>query len=189
MPDGFQFSGQRQYQYATTERRRIVTETITDTSMGTAERQSAPTNSRGTDSMQSDTSVDLSTIKDSAMERLVAERGKLTETLRTFTDDLREMQSASPRSGLAMSVVGQAADRAEQLISYVENREPDQLLEDVRGYARSHPAMFLLGAAVAGGALGRVTRSAGAGAASSAGATSTSETEPTTTAPTAVDLR
>jgi len=139
--------------------------------------------------MQANSSVDLSTIKDSAMERLVAERGKITESLRTFTDDLREMQSASPQSGLAKSVVEQAADRAEQLLSYVETREPEELLADVRGYARSHPAMFLLGAAVAGGALGRVTRSAGAGAASVAAQTSTGETQPSTMTPTAVDLR
>ena len=143
--------------------------------------------------------ADLSTIKDSAIERLVAEREKITEGLRTFTGELRDMQTASPQEGLASSLVGQAADRAEQLIDYVEQRDPQQLLAEARSYAQSHPGMFLLGALVTGGVLGRATRSATASATSSAASATTGspattsgsaqETHAFAPTPTAVDLR
>ncbi|MFL6181072.1 MAG: hypothetical protein ACJ73J_02080 [Actinomycetes bacterium] len=142
--------------------------------------------------------ADLSTIKDSAIDRLAAEREKITESLRSFTTELRDMQSASPQEGLATSLVGQAADRAEQLIDYVEQRDPQQLLSEARSYAQSHPGMFLLGALVTGGVLGRATRSAAAGATSStpnptASSASTNgsagEAQAFAPTPTAVDLR
>jgi hypothetical protein len=144
-------------------------------------------------------SVDLSTIKDSAIERLVAERQTLTESLRAFTGDLRNMQESSPQSGLAASLVQQAADRAEQLAEYVEQREPQQLLGEARSYAQSHPGMFLVGAAVAGGILGRVTRSATEAATSNTATTpvggsaassqSTQEPHAFAPTPTSVDVR
>ena len=159
----------------------VTTDTVTGMPAGGRAAQPVGSDAMQTSPTQGNSSVDLSTIKNSAIERLVAERGKLTDSLRTFTDELRSMENAAPESGLATSLVGQAADRAEQLISYVEDREPDQLLAEARSYARTHPGMFLLGAVVAGGVLGRATRSAGAAAA--VGAQSPAE------APAAVDLR
>jgi hypothetical protein len=152
-------------------------------------QESVTTQSQGNGAMSSAQDArphaDLSTIKDSALERLVAEREKITEGLRTFTSELRDMQTASPQEGLASSLVGQAADRAEQLIDFVEQRDPQQLLAEARSYAQSHPGMFLLGALVTGGVLGRATRSATASATSSSG----QESHAFAPTPTAVDLR
>ncbi len=107
-------------------------------------------------------SFDLTQLKSSATDRLTTERDKFTQSLRSFSDELREMQTSSPSQGPATSLMGQVADRGDQVLSYVESRDPQQLFSDARGYARSHPVAFLAGAVVVGGVLGRLTRTAAA---------------------------
>jgi hypothetical protein len=84
--------------------------------------------------------------------------GRLAETLRSFGDDLEKMasQSEGPASGLAHEV----ADRTRGLSSHLDGREPRELLEDVRRFARRKPGAFLLGALAAGVVAGRLTRGA-----------------------------
>jgi hypothetical protein len=84
--------------------------------------------------------------------------GRLAETLRSFGDDLEKMasQSEGPASGIAHEV----ADRTRGLSSHLEGREPRELLEDVRRFARRKPGAFLLGALAAGVVAGRLTRGA-----------------------------
>jgi len=83
---------------------------------------------------------------------------RLAGTVRTFSDDLSDM--ASDRSGLATDLTRQAADRARSLATQLEDREPRDLLEEVRGFARRRPGTFLLGALAAGLVAGRFTRAA-----------------------------
>ena len=83
---------------------------------------------------------------------------RLAGTVRTFSDDLTDM--ASDRGGLASDLAREAADRARSLASQLENREPRDLLEEVRGFARRRPGTFLLGALAAGLVAGRFTRAA-----------------------------
>jgi len=103
--------------------------------------------------------------KSSAMERASDERDKAVQSIRSFVEELRSMESSSATSGVATSFVGQAANRAESLASYLESRPPQDMLEDARQYARSHPAVFLAGAALVGTVLGRATRAAASAAA------------------------
>lgn len=91
--------------------------------------------------------------------------GRLAETLRSFGDDVEKMaaQSEGPASGLAHEL----ADRTRGLSSHLEGREPRDLLDDVRGFARRKPGAFLLGALAAGVVAGRLTRGAKAAQSSS----------------------
>ena len=84
--------------------------------------------------------------------------GRLAELLRSFSEDLERMagQSEGPASGLAQEV----AERARSLSSQLQGREPRELLEDVRGFARRKPGVFLGSALVAGVVAGRLTRGA-----------------------------
>ena len=84
--------------------------------------------------------------------------GRLAETLRSFGDDLEKMasQSDGPASGLAH----EAAERVNGVSSHLEGREPRELLEDLRSFARRKPGVFLGGALVAGVVAGRLTRGA-----------------------------
>lgn len=93
-------------------------------------------------------------------EQSRAQKSRLTETLRTFGDDLDGMAQQQDGSGPATQLVQQVAQQAKGLASHLEDREPQDLIEDVRRYARRRPGTFLLGAVVAGVVVGRLTRGA-----------------------------
>jgi hypothetical protein len=89
------------------------------------------------------------------------QKARLAEVVRTFGEDLHSMSAQDDgTSGLAGQLVQQVADQARSVASHLEDREPRELLEDVRGFARRRPGTFLLGALVAGVVVGRVTRGA-----------------------------
>lgn len=116
----------------------------------------------------------LSDVTAEAEQQSRVQKDRLAGTVRTFGDDLDQM--AANGSGLAAEVAGQVAARARSLSSQLESREPRELLDEVRGYARQHPGTFLLGALAAGVVAGRLARGA---------KEATSSDDPTTTVPTA----
>lgn len=78
--------------------------------------------------------------------------------LRSLGDELSSMAEQGGQGGMAQDLAHQAAQKASGLADWLENREPGQLLDEARTYARRHPGGFLLGAAVAGVVAGRLTR-------------------------------
>jgi len=84
--------------------------------------------------------------------------GRLTEALRALGEDLERM--ASQGEGPATGLAREAADRTRGVVAHLEGREPRDLLEDVRGFARRRPGVFLAGSLVAGVVAGRLTRGA-----------------------------
>lgn len=100
-------------------------------------------------------------------EQSRTQQTKLAETLRGFGEDLERMSSQDPDGSdgsdsaggdIAQQLVQQAAHQAQDLAGHLESREPQQLLEDVRRFARQKPGTFILGALVAGVVVGRLTR-------------------------------
>ena len=61
-------------------------------------------------------------------------------------------------SGLAAGVAAEVADRARSLSRQLDQREPSEILDDVRRFARQRPGTFLLGALAAGVVVGRLLR-------------------------------
>jgi hypothetical protein len=57
-------------------------------------------------------------------------------------------------------VARQASERARTVASCLEEREPGDLLDEVRRFARRKAGVFLAGAALAGVVVGRLTRGA-----------------------------
>jgi hypothetical protein len=86
------------------------------------------------------------------------QRDRAAANVRSFSDELAKM-ATSGQSGPATTLVREAADRARAFATYLEEREPGDLLEEVREFARRRPGVFLLGAAIAGVLAGRLTRS------------------------------
>jgi hypothetical protein len=84
--------------------------------------------------------------------------GRLAGTLRSLGEDLERM--ASQGEGPATGLAHEAADRTRGLAARLEGREPRDVLEDVRGFARRRPGVFLAGSLVAGVVAGRLTRGA-----------------------------
>ncbi|GAA3523421.1 DivIVA domain-containing protein [Nocardioides daeguensis] len=86
---------------------------------------------------------------------------RLVGVLRELGDDLDRMVRGEPsHGGPARELVGEVADRARALRSQLEGRQPAELLDQVRGFARRRPGTFLLGSLVAGVVAGRLTRGA-----------------------------
>ncbi|MDP8928823.1 MAG: hypothetical protein M3O70_09670 [Actinomycetota bacterium] len=95
---------------------------------------------------------------------------KVATGLRTLADELRGMAKKGGHSGIAGDLVREASDRAHGVAGWLERREPSDLLEEVRNFARQRPGTFLLGAAAAGVLAGRLTRGAAASRTSTADA-------------------
>lgn len=100
-------------------------------------------------------------------EQSRSQRDRLVGTLRTFGDDLESM-AGQQDGGLAADLAHQVAGQAHDLSSRLDGREPRELLDDLRGFARQRPGTFLLGALVAGVVAGRLTRGAKAAQSGSA---------------------
>ena len=92
-------------------------------------------------------------------EQSRTQRDRLVDTLKSVSSDLEGM-AASGDSGLAAQIAQQAAQRARGLSTHLDGREPADLLEDVRQFARRRPGVFLVGALCAGVVVGRLARGA-----------------------------
>ena len=78
--------------------------------------------------------------------------------LRSFSSELSTMAQASSQPGMATDVVRQVATRADSLASWLDEREPGALVDEVKTFARNNPGTFLLIAAGTGLLAGRLTR-------------------------------
>ena len=93
-------------------------------------------------------------------EQTNSQRDRLVSTLQSLSSDLQDMADRSESSGLATEITRQAAQRVRDLSGQLDGREPAELLDEVRSFARRRPGMFLLGALTAGVVAGRVARGA-----------------------------
>ena len=82
---------------------------------------------------------------------------KAAQGLSSIAGELRSMADNSQQSGPATDLVRQATSKIDEVATWIEAREPGDLLEEVRSFARRRPGAFLLGAAVAGVLAGRLT--------------------------------
>lgn len=82
--------------------------------------------------------------------------------LRSVSDELRGMAEHG-QSGLGAQLARQGADFTDQAADFLQQHEPADLLDEVRGFARRKPGTFLLIAAAAGVVAGRLTRALGSG--------------------------
>ncbi len=92
---------------------------------------------------------------------------RAAEGLRAAGDELNALASGTPApsSGIATDLVRQASTRVSGLASWLDNRDPEALLAEVKSYARRRPGMFIGIALVAGVLAGRLTRALAEGSA------------------------
>jgi hypothetical protein len=93
-----------------------------------------------------------------ARDQASVQQQKAASQLRSVADELREMTAKGGQSGVATEVAQQAAERIHGMASWLEQREPADVLQAVRDFARRRPGVFLAGAVAAGLAAGRLTR-------------------------------
>jgi hypothetical protein len=84
---------------------------------------------------------------------------RLTQTIRTFGQDLSKMGSGQKvESGPAAELMQNLAGRAQSVADWFESRSPEEVLYDVRQFAARRPGLFIGLAAVAGVVASRVTK-------------------------------
>ena len=97
--------------------------------------------------------------QDELFSQASTQQQRLAEQSRTVTDDIHRISRGErPESDLVTRFVSMAAQRAEDFTTQLENKQPKELLNDVRRFAARRPGAFLAIAAGVGLVAGRLTR-------------------------------
>ena len=102
----------------------------------------------------------LDRTRSQVMDEAGAQQDRVATGLRSASDELSSMGDSVEEPGMATQLVRAAGERTREIAEWLEGRDPASLMDEARAYARRRPGMFLAIAAVAGIALGRITRAA-----------------------------
>lgn len=91
-------------------------------------------------------------------DQAATQQQRVAEGLRSVGDELGAMAQRSETPGVATDIVSQVSTRLEGVASWIADRDPGSLLDEVKSYARRKPGTFIAVAALAGLAAGRLTR-------------------------------
>jgi len=93
-------------------------------------------------------------------EQAVSQQQKAASGLSSLAQEMRSLADGSSQGapGPARDLLHQASGMVEGFAAKLQNREPAELLDEARAFARRKPGLFLLGAAAAGVLAGRLTR-------------------------------
>jgi hypothetical protein len=100
----------------------------------------------------------LGKTRDQLTEQASVQQSSLVETLRSLGDQLGAMTEDVRENGTAVDVATAARDKARGAADWLDHRDPSEVLDEIRKFGRERPAVFLLGATVAGVVAGRLTR-------------------------------
>ncbi|OHV42857.1 hypothetical protein BBK14_31640 [Parafrankia soli] len=99
--------------------------------------------------------------RDQVTQQASEQQQRVASNVRELADGLSRMAEQAPaEAGLAGDLARMASERLRAVGQHLENRQPADLLEDVRSFARAHPGVFLAGALVGGFVTGRLVRGA-----------------------------
>ena len=98
------------------------------------------------------------------------QQSRLAGGLTSVGSQFTQMASTQPDHNVATDIVHEVGQRIDTLGRWLDTHGPDEVVDEIRGFARRRPVMFLALAAGAGIVLGRLTR----------GLKDASDTEPTT---------
>ena len=102
----------------------------------------------------------LGTATSEVQNQASTQQGRLASTLRSYTDELQGIGQGTAPSGVVGDLVQQAASKGSEIAQWLEDREPGDVLEEVRRFARRRPVVFLALCGLAGVVAGRITRGA-----------------------------
>jgi ElaB/YqjD/DUF883 family membrane-anchored ribosome-binding protein len=101
----------------------------------------------------------IDTTLQEARSQASSQQSRAAEGMRTIADDLNSMAAGNGATdGIAAQIIGEVGSRVESVASWISEREPADLLEEVKVYARRHPVTFIAIAGAAGLLVGRLTR-------------------------------
>ncbi|MGC4808595.1 hypothetical protein [Micromonospora sp. DT233] len=79
--------------------------------------------------------------------------------LRSLAEEMRAMAQHGGQAGPVTELAHQAAQRVDGVAGWLDERQPGDIVAEVKDYARRNPGTFLVGAAVLGVLAGRLTKS------------------------------
>lgn len=83
---------------------------------------------------------------------------KIAGGLHSVGDQLKTMAANSDQPGVATDLAHQASDKAHEFAGWLEGRNPGDVLNEIRSFARQRPGVFLAVALGAGLVAGRLAR-------------------------------
>lgn len=102
-------------------------------------------------------------------DQAATQQQRLADGLGSLGQDFSRMADADEGGGIAGELVRRVAGHASTVSSWLADRDPQQLLQDITSFARRRPGTFIAVAAVTGVVVGRLSRAIAAGAASGTG--------------------
>ena len=102
----------------------------------------------------------LGTVSNEVRSQGRTEQTRLAEAVHSVAQELGSMGAKSEQSGPVADLAQQASRRAGEIGHWLETKEPSEVLDDVRSFARRRPAVFLGLCALAGVVVGRLGRGA-----------------------------
>ena len=98
-------------------------------------------------------------VRSSVRSEAQTQSDRLVQSLREVGGQLDDMaQGKAPTEGIALDAVRRVAAEVKSTAERLDDRGVDGTLDDLRGYARRHPGMFLAGAFAVGFVGGRMLR-------------------------------
>ncbi len=101
--------------------------------------------------------------REEATDQAASQQQRVAGGLRSLSKELSSMASGSETPGMATDLSQQASERLESVSTWLESREPGDVLAEATSFARRRPGAFLAAAAAVGFLGGRMTRSLMAG--------------------------
>ncbi|SDD95408.1 hypothetical protein [Auraticoccus monumenti] len=100
----------------------------------------------------------VGTVTTEVRTQIGSQQQRLAGGLHSVASELGEMASKAEGSGPGSQLAQEASRRIGSAAHWFENREPADVLDEVRDFARRRPGLFLGGMALAGLVVGRLTR-------------------------------
>ena len=91
-------------------------------------------------------------------EQASLQQQKVATNLRDISDEFRSMLDQSQASGTAATLVDQASHHSGQIADWLDQRDPGDVVDEVKQFARKRPGAFLGIALGAGLLAGRITQ-------------------------------
>jgi hypothetical protein len=100
----------------------------------------------------------VGTAREQLVQQAAEQQDRLAGGLRTLGRELGSMADSNEDPGYASDLARQASSTINDVAGWLENRDPNGLMDDVRSFARRRPGAFLALAVGAGVLAGRLTR-------------------------------
>lgn len=97
--------------------------------------------------------------KSQLSDQVTTQQERVASGLSGLSDELKKMARSSEDGGFATDLIHTAADRVSSAASWLESKQPSDLLDEVSNFARRKPGLFIGISALAGVLVGRLTRS------------------------------